>query len=115
MSPDTYYLERGYTPTWKTVAISAIGTATVWTPRTSTKIVLTRVSIGVNLAGSVAFYFGNLAGQKIEQFNLAASSYISVPLLADSDSFDRVLFANASATGTDGVKITVAGFEIPQA
>ena len=113
MSATDFYLSKGFTPTWKVVTLNAVGTATVWTPRTSTRIVLTQLSVASNLVGSCAFYFGNLAGDKIIQFNTAASSYINVDLLADSGVYDRVLFANALAPGTDGVKITAFGFEIP--
>lgn len=113
MSATQFYLSQGYTPTWKVVTLNGIGTVTVWTPRASTKIVLTQLSVASNLAGSTAFYFGNLAGDKIIQFNNAASSYINVELLADSGVYDRTLVANSTGMGTDGVKITAFGFEIP--
>ena len=113
MSIIDFYLDKGYTPTWKTASFDAVGTITVWTPRTSTRIVLTQLVVSSDVATSVAFYFGNLAGTKITQVNVLASSFVSVPLLADSDIYDRTLVANTRATGTDGVKITVFGFEIP--
>lgn len=113
MSVNEYYLSRGYTPTWKVVTFDGAGTATVWTPRTSTRIVLTQLVVASNLGGSSAFYFGNLAGTKIVQFNHAASSVISTELLADSGTYDRTLVGNVSAAGTDGVKVTAFGFEIP--
>ena len=113
MSATEFYLNQGYTPTWKTVSFNGIGTVTVWTPRTSTKIVLTQLSVATNLAGSTAFYFGNLAGDKIVQFNNAASGFVEMELLADSGTSDRTLVGNSSGMGTDGVKVTALGFEIP--
>lgn len=113
MSATSFFLQSGFTPTWKTVALDAASTVTVWTPRTSTRIVLTQVTVASDLANSVAFYFGNLAGDKIIQVNVAASSYVSTELLADSNRSDRTLVANARVSGTDGVKISAFGFEIP--
>ena len=113
MSASDYYLNKGFTPTFKTVSFGGAGTITVWTPRASTKIVLTQLVVASNLGGSSAFYFGNLAGTKIVQFNHAASSVISTELLADAEIYDRTLVGNVSAAGTDGVKVTAIGFEIP--
>ena len=113
MSATNFYLEKGFTPTWKTVSFGGAGTITVWTPRTSTRIVLTQLVVASNLGGSSAFYFGNLAGDKIVQFNHAASSVISTELHADSGTMDRTLVGNVSAAGTDGVKVSAFGFELP--
>lgn len=113
MSAADFYLNQGYTPTWKTVTVSSTSTATVWTPRTSTKIVLTQLHLATNLACSSAFYYGNLAGQKILQYNHAASSAVSLDLLADSNTYDRELFVSLSNSTGDGFKITAMGFEIP--
>lgn len=113
MSAEQFYLAQGYTPTFKTVSFNGAGTVTVWTPRASTKIVLTKLSVATNLAGSTAFYFGNLAGEKIVQFNNAASGFVEMSLLADSNTYDRTLVGNSSGMGTDGVKVSAFGFEIP--
>ena len=113
MSAYDYYLSQGYTPTWKVASFNGVGTITVWTPRTSTRIVLTQLNVATNLATSVAFYYGNLAGDKIIQFNVAASAFVVSDILADSGTYDRTLVANVVASGTDGVKVTAVGFEIP--
>lgn len=113
MSATSFYLEKGFTPTFKTVAFNGVGTITVWTPRSSTRIVLTELHVAAILAGSTAFYFGNLAGQKIVEFHHAGSSSISAAIHADSNTMDRTLVANSVAPGTDGVKVTAVGFEIP--
>ena len=113
MSATEYYLKKGFTPVFKTTTLHGTGTATVWTPTTSTKIVLTQLIIATNLVGSTAFYFGNLAGTKIVQFNHGGSTTISTELLADAEIYDRTLVANSLAPGTDGIKITAIGFEIP--
>ena len=112
MSATEFYLNKGFTPTFKTVSFDAVGTITVWTPRTSTRIVLTQLVVASDLANSIAFYFGNLAGTKIVQFNIAASSQVAIDLLADCETIDRTLVANTRVSGTDGVKITAVGFEL---
>lgn len=113
MSVHSFYLEKGFTPTWKTVAFDGAGTITVWTPRTSTRIVLTKLVVASTLAGSTAFYFGNLAGDKIIEFRHGGSATVGEEVLADSNTYDRTLVANSVAPGTDGVKVTAFGFEIP--
>lgn len=113
MAAEQFYLAQGYTPTFKTVSFNGAGTVTVWTPRSSTKIVLTKLSVATTLAGTTAFYFGNLAGEKIVQFTNAGSGYIEADILADSNTYDRTLVGNSSGMGTDGVKVTAYGFEIP--
>jgi len=112
MSATEFYLNKGFTPTWKTASFDEVGTITIWTPRASTRIVLTQLVVASDLATSAAFYFGNLAGNKIVQFNISASSNVSLDLLADSDILDRTLVGNVRTSGTDGVKVTVFGFEI---
>ena len=114
MSATNFYLEHGYTPVVKTASFAGAGTITVWTPRTSTRIVVTDFVVAATLAGSTAFYFGNLAGTKIVEFRHAGSATVAVSLLADSGTYDRTLVANSVNPGTDGVKVTVAGFEIAQ-
>ena len=113
MSVHEFYLKQGGTPTWKTLAFDGVGTLTVWTPRTSTRIVLTEIVVASTLVGSTAFYFGNLAGDKIVEFRHGGSTTVSLSLLADSNTYDRILVANSVAPGTDGVKISVFGFELP--
>ena len=113
MSATDFYLNKGFTPTFKTVSFNAVGTITVWTPRTSTRIVLTELHVASINPGSTAFYYGNLAGQKIVEFHHGGSAYINAPIHADSNIMDRTLVANSVAPGTDGVKITAVGFEIP--
>ncbi len=108
---DNFYLEKGFTPTWKTVVLDGVGTITAWTPRTSTRIVLTGITYASTLAGSTAFYFGNLAGTKITEIRHGGSFSIYLPIHADSNIPDRVLCINSVAPGTDGVKITLEGFE----
>ena len=112
MSATQFYLDKGFTPTWKTVTISGAGTVTVWTPRASTRIVLTQLVMATNLVCSSAFYFGNLAGEKIVQFQHLGSSTLSAELLADSGTSDRTLVGNVSNGTGDGFKITALGFEI---
>lgn len=113
MSATDFYLSKGFTPTWKTVSFNGAGTATVWTPRASTRIVLTRIVAANTNAGSMAFYYGNLAGTKIVEFRFGGSSTIDVSLDADSGTVDRTLVGNVTGGGTDGNQVTLTGFEIP--
>lgn len=113
MSANEFYLNKGFTPTWKAVSFDGVGTLTVWTPRTSTRIVLTQLLYAATLAGSSALYWGNLAGDKILEFRHGGSYTVNFDILVDSGTMDRTLVANSLAPGTDGVKITAFGFEIP--
>ena len=114
MSATHYFLSKGYTPTFKTISFDSAGTLTLWTPSASTRIVLTGLVVASTLAGSTAFYFGNLAGTKIVEFRHGGSSTVTLELLADANIYDRTLVANSVDPGTDGVKVTAFGFEIPQ-
>lgn len=114
MSAANFYLEKGYTPAYKTTAINGLDTISVWTPTTSTKVVITGMTISNNPAGTIAFYFGNLAGTKFAEFVLAGSSTVSPNIgMVDVGTFDRSVFAKVSASASDGWRITLTGFELP--
>ena len=109
-----FYLSKGYTPQNKTVTISGLDTFTVWSPTTSTRIALTNLSISNNYAGTLAFYWGNLAGSKIAEFLLSGSANISPAIVVwEGTMYDRTLFGKAAVSGTDGIRVNVTGFEIP--
>ena len=110
-----FYLEKGYTPQNKTVTLSGVGTFTLWAPTTSTRIALTNLSISNNAAGTIAFYWGNLAGSKIAEFLLSASGNISPAIgIWEGTMYDRSIFGKGGgAVGTDGIRVNVTGFEIP--
>ena len=114
MSATKYYLEKGGSPTWKTVVVSESGTIKVWDPTASTRIVLTDVSVGANLAGTVAFYFGDLGGDKIFEFWTAGSATISPNIgVRESNVYDRELYFAATPGSTNGFVVNVGGFEMP--
>lgn len=115
MSAFEAYLNKGYTPANKSVGINGSDTVAVWTPTTSTRIVVTDVSLACNSAGTIAFYWGNLAGSVIAQFARTGSTQINPVIGAwESTMYDRVLFAKAGgAVGTDGIVVNLTGFEIP--
>lgn len=113
MSAINYYLGQGYTPVTKTATFHGVGTLTIWTPRTSTRIAVTGIAVAQTLAGSTAFYFGNLAGDKLIEFRHAGSTTVESDMFHLSGTYDRTLVANSVAPGTDGVKVTVTGFELP--
>ena len=110
-----YYLTKGYTPQTKTVTLSGLGTFTLWAPATSTRIAVTNLSISNNAAGTLAFYWGNLAGDKIAEFLMSASGNISPAIgIWEGTAYDRTLFGKiGGASGTDGVRVNATGFEIP--
>ncbi|MFZ2151686.1 MAG: hypothetical protein WAV09_01105 [Minisyncoccia bacterium] len=113
MSVYNYYLNQGYTPSNKSVAINGTDTIAVWTPTTSTRIVVTEAAISRNSAGTIAFYWGNLAGSKIAEFISSGSATVSPAIGAwASTMYDRVLFAKAGVSGTDGIVVNLTGFEI---
>ena len=97
----------------KSVAVNGLDTIAVWTPTTSTRIVVTDAAISRNQAGTLAFYWGNLAGSKIAEFVSTGSSVINPAIGAwASTMYDRVLFAKLGTSATDGTVINLTGFEI---
>ena len=114
MTAIEFYLHKGFTSTNKTVVINGLDTIAVWTPTTSTRIVVTNLAISNNNAGTIAFYWGNLAGSKVAEFIMAGSSNIS-PSIGnwEGTAYDRILFAKlGGASGTDGVRVNLTGFEL---
>ena len=87
----------------------------IWAPTTSTRVALTHLSISSNNAGTIAFYWGNLAGSKIAEFLLPGSANIS-PMIGiwEGTAYDRTLFAKlGGASATDGFRVNATGFELP--
>ena len=111
-----FFLEKGFTPKNKTVTISGLDTFTLWAPITSARVALTNLSISNNYAGTIAFYWGNLAGDKIAEFLLGGSSNVSPAIgVWDGTAFDRTLFGKVGGlSGTDGWRVNATGFDIPQ-
>ena len=112
MSATNFYLEKGYTPVFRHRDISGIGTATVWTPTTNTRIVLTGLSISANLAGTIAFYWAS-ADTKLFEFYVGGSSTIIPIVHLESSLQNLTLDARTSSGGINGWKVTAMGFEIP--
>lgn len=114
MSATDFYLTKGYTPTYKTVVINASGTTAVWTPTTSTKIVLTGAQIFSNLgAGTFILNFGYQAGTRIMSGCLLGSTFIDSEVHIDSGTSDRVLYFDGTPNGTNAWLVNLQGFEIP--
>ena len=114
MAAINFFLDKGYSPKTKTIVFSGLGTASVWTPLTSTRVTVTDLSISANNAGTIAFYWGNLAGDKVAEFIFAGSSNISPAIGCwEGTAYDRSLFAKlGGASGTDGVRVNLTGFEL---
>ena len=113
MSAIEHYLKAGYSPMTKTTAISGVSTIAVWTPSTSTKIVVTDMTLSTITPGTIAFYWGNLAGDKIAEFVLSGSLNISPQIGCwEGTAYDRSLFAKLVASQTDGVRVNLTGFEL---
>ena len=113
MSAIKFFLDKGFSPKQRTFVFSGTGTAAVWTPITSTRVVITDVSISASPAGTIAFYWGNLAGDKIAEFLFAGSSTISPGIGCwEGTAYDRVLFAKPNIAGTDGIRVNLTGFEL---
>lgn len=113
-SSQHFYQRAGHTPVWKVAKFDGAGTITIWTPTTSTKIVLTDIVASSINGGSVAFYWGNLAGSKIVDFHVGGSATVNPGIGAvECTAYDRTLVGNVSGGGTDGFKVTVFGFELP--
>lgn len=114
MSAFEAYLNRGYTPVNKTVAVNGADTIAVWTPTTSTRVVVTNLAVARNLAGTFAFYWGNLAGSKVAEFFNSGTAVVNPAIGAwESTMYDRVLFFKGGQSATDGTVVNLTGFEIP--
>jgi len=112
MSAIEFYLNKGFTPQNRVVVINGTDTIAVWTPTTSTRVSVTDLSISANNAGTIAFYWGNLAGSKIAEFVFAGSSNISPAIgVWEGTAYDRILFAKLVTSATDGVRVNLTGFE----
>lgn len=110
-----FYLNKGFTPAFRSVAFSGTDTIAVWTPTTSTRVVLTNIQIATSTqSGTIAFYFGNLAGTKFAQFTVDSSTTISPVIGAiESTMYDRVIFAKGAVAGVGQWSVNLQGFELP--
>mgnify|MGYP001558951307 CR=1 FL=1 len=114
MSEFEAYLNRGYTPVTKSVSVNGADTIAVWTPTTSTRVVVTNIAVARNFAGTFAFYWGNLAGSKIAEFTNSGTAIVNPGIGAwESTMYDRILFYKQATSATDGVVVNLTGFEIP--
>lgn len=113
MSATKFFLEKGFTPTFRSVTTEGAGTYEVWNPTTSTRIMLTELSVSSNLGGTILFSFGNLAGTKFAEFIVGSSATINPSIGAiESTMYDRSIFAAVDGGGTDGFKVNLMGFEL---
>lgn len=114
MSTDNFYLKSSRTPQWRFQSFGGAGTLAIWSPTTSTKVVLTGLTMSSNLGGTFALYWSRSSGgTKIAEFTVGASATIS-PIIGaiEGTTYDATLWGNVSATGTDGFKVTAFGFEL---
>ncbi|MEK7178321.1 MAG: hypothetical protein AAB721_01540 [Patescibacteria group bacterium] len=115
MSTANFYLEKGFTPAFRTVLVNSAETIAVWTPTTSTRVVLTDLQItSTAQGGTLAFYFGNLAGTKIFEFALSTTTTISPGIgPIESTMYDRIVFVKANPGGDGLYRVNLQGFELP--
>lgn len=108
-----YFYSQQHTPQFRFTSFDSITTQSIWTPTTSTRVVLTDLTISSNLGGTILITIGNLAGSKVFEFFVGSSSTISPSIGAiESTAYDRSFFAAPSQSGTNGWKVTAMGFEI---
>jgi len=115
MSADQFYLRAGYTPQVRYQSWNALSTLAIWTPTTSTRVVLTGLVVSNNAAaGTMLITFGNLAGSKIAEFTVGASATITPFIGAiESTMYDREIFGRpSSSSSTGGWSISAFGFEL---
>ena len=115
MSAIEFFLDKGFSPKTKTITISGLDTIAVWTPLTSTRVVVTNLTISPVNAGTIAFYWGNLAGDKVAEYLFAGSANFSPAIgVWEGTMYDRSLFAKLGvASQTDGIRVNLTGFELP--
>ncbi len=97
------------------VMFNGVGTAAIWTPTTSTKVVLTGLAVASNLGGTIEFTWGNLNinDRRIFTFFVGTSASIFPVFNAiEGTMYDRAIFANVSQSGSYGWHITATGFEL---
>ena len=112
MSALNYYLSKGYTPLNKSVIASGPGTLTVWTPPSDKRVVITNVSLGTNVAGTIAFYFDN-GDDRIAAFSLSASTSFSPVIGAwESTVVGGRIFSRSTGNASDGWYVNVTGVEL---
>ena len=106
------------TPIWKSVDFAGGGTtATVWTPTTSTRIVLTGLDISSTGAstGTVLVFFGKGTGSwaphRIAMYSLSTTTMITPRFAGLESKYDIILSAVSNVTGA--FSITAYGFELP--
>ena len=109
------YYSPNKTAQYKYVVISgATATSTVWTPASGKRIVITGVCLASTLGDLITLKVGtsNSNPDTIYALNVAASTTVTPHLgPIDLSLANSVLYANASAPGTNGVRIIVTGFE----
>lgn len=110
----SFYSTQGETYIWRYAEIRGIGsTIAVWTPTTSTRIVLMGLDVSSGPGGTIRFTFGNLAGATIAEYMMGASSTIYPRFEGiESTVYDRGLFVSVSSGLSDGWRITAQGFEL---
>ena len=115
MSATEFYLSKGYTPQVRYQSWDALSTLAIWTPTTSTRVVLTDIVVSNNAAaGTMLITFGNLAGSKIGEWTVGASATITPAIGAiESTMYDREIFGRPStSSSTGGWRVTAFGFEL---
>ena len=105
---------KTYSPVFKFRSSPTMTTAVaVWTPTTSTRIVLTDLMVGnaTYASGTVQIRFGNVGGDIIAEFVLNGSTTFGKTFSSPvySPTYDRALFAEAGLTGI--FNISASGFE----
>lgn len=118
MSEFYYFKKLGYrrlSPTLRTISNATVaGTASIITPTTGARLMITNLVIGSNPGGTIAFYFGgrNDNDTKIAMFQLGASSHLNPAIECwESTATDSPLEAMVSTGLTDAWTVNVEGFE----
>ena len=113
MSASEYFISKGFSPKQKSRAVDEGAAVAVWTPQTSTRVAITDLTISAGSAGTIAFYWGNVNGDKIAEF-LVAGSVSLTPAIGcwEGTAYDRSLFAVAVLGATDNFRINLTGFEL---
>ena len=109
-----FYKKNSYSHWDAQTGITAANTSKiVYTPRTSTRIVLTNLQVASNVSGSVQVWFGGAANRKVFEANLGASAFIT-PVISgiESTALDAVLYAVVSNSSSNGWQIGAEGFEL---
>lgn len=112
MSAIEFFLGRGHTPINKSVIFSGNDTASVWTPVTGKRVVVTNVSVAANVPSTIAFYFDTTTAYRAAIISTDGSTMVNPDIGCwESTVVSGRIFARKNTTLGEAI-VNLTGFEI---